>query len=257
MALAFREDMTPIRLPLRSPGSRAPGPMRATPHGPTVSLVGASIVHVLLLAGIAAAPLSLAPLALAPVAVSAQNAPTSSVPANAPVVRIARGSHVRVTPRERDALWDGRPFMVAARVDTIVGDVLVAVPDDGSRPLVVSFSRLSSVSVYRTTEAIATAGAVVGALAGGAMYLKWCSRNSEACQRDGEYDPDYPPDSQPPSRAVLSLIGGAIVGGLLGYAVTPREWKPIVLPIEVPAGSGGRGRGMALLVGVTVRTRWE
>jgi hypothetical protein len=231
--------------------------MRVTPHGPTVSLVGASFVRVLLLAGVATTRHALAPITLLPVAVSAQETQPSSAPANSPTVRIARGSHVRVTPRRVDALWDGRPFMVKARVDTVVGDVLVAVPDDGSRPLVVSFDRLASVSVFRTTEAITTAGAVLGALTGGAMYLRWCTHNRDACERDWEYDSEASPDSQPPSRAVLSLVGGAIVGGLLGYAVTPREWKPLVLPIEVPAGSGGRGRGMALLVGVSVRTRWE
>jgi hypothetical protein len=73
--------------------------------------------------------------------------------------------------------------------------------------------------------------------------VKWCLEHREACARDAVDDPDDPSDDSASfSIATLMIGGGALVGVLLGQAVTPGRWEPVRHPLRlgvVPWAGGG------------------
>lgn len=150
------------------------------------------------------------------------------------------GERIRLT-----TVASGR--VVTTRLHAVRGDSLL-LPDRAAGPtgqVLVPAAQVQRLEVRRRPHTLlvqnSSAGALVGMLAGGVSYLVWCDENREACRAVHEEPPYYvPPEDRTYSPLMGVLLGGAAVGAVVGYVVTPKRWVPVDLSVtSTPAGGTG------------------
>lgn len=151
------------------------------------------------------------------------------------------GSRIRATRS------DGTRFFATVRA--VRGDTLVLREHSADGlPIRVPASSLSRLEVARARRAAfrnAQIGAVIGAIAGGVAYLKLCDRNPDLCRTqqytyNGGDDEDCQDDELDLGSAMV--VTGALLGGAIGYALTPSSWRKVgvsVGAVVTPTGDGG------------------
>jgi len=166
-----------------------------------------------------------------PLSARAQEAPT---PASARPVLVSvprRGVLVRVT------VQDPAPRAVVGRLSRLTADSIELFDQGTGMPVVVARGGVERIETRaKRASALTTNGIVGGALGiAGSGYALWrLCRNGADCwtapPRDENADED---DGDPMSVGAASLMTGAALGALLGFAVTPSGWKVNVLPYEL------------------------
>jgi hypothetical protein len=130
----------------------------------------------------------------------------------------ATGELIRVTPAS------GEPF--TGRVAALGGDTLMLAGDPGVR-VVASQQRVEILRSRR--ERWSVIGAFVGLAAGVAVNA---ARGSSTTPHGL-------------SQGVVSGAGGAVLGGVVGFAVAPHRWQPLraTLPLPPPSVTARREPG--------------
>ena len=134
----------------------------------------------------------------------------------------------------------GPPHSLDGRLRELRGDTLVlerggvrsSIPaPDVSRALVLRRSPTLSRNV--------TIGGVAGMLGGAGLYLNWCANNRADCRRDNQSDYDDDDDESELTLGIVSVLGGALLGGAVGYVLTPVEWVEANVPLRIGATRSG------------------
>lgn len=165
--------------------------------------------------------------------VSAQTADSTTSPSPTP------GARVRV-------LTSNAPAPIAGRLEAIRADTLIIREDMSAAPRMLPAREVTRMEVLSRAPSVGrntTIGGVLGMLAGGGGYLAWCSNNRDACRRDANSDPNpYDDESSPVLLGTMSILGGTLIGGGIGYVLTPRRWTEVQAPLQVgiaPSANGG------------------
>lgn len=186
------------------------------------------------------------PALAVPALAAAQGAPAA--PAHPHASPTAPGTRVRL----EGATLGARPLVgTLTRLDAERVGVLLA----GGDTIVLPVETVSRLQVARPRPSLQrnmTVGGTLGMLAGAGLYLSWCHADREGCRRDGAHDPSRASDDQPMSVGALAVIGGAVVGAGLAYALTPPRWETLALPVRVGLAPTSRG---GLAIGATIGDR--
>jgi hypothetical protein len=165
-----------------------------------------------------------------PLAIHAQMPP----PADSLIVP---GARLRLQLADQSRSFDGR-------LRELRGDTLV-VEQHGVETRVPA-AQVTGIQVQRRAPTLSrnvTIGGVLGMLGGSAMYIDWCVRNRDACRSDidsgNDPDPYDDEEESPLTMGVISVVGGALLGGALGYVLTPIEWVDLDAPLRVGMTSRG------------------
>lgn len=146
---------------------------------------------------------------------------------------IVPGARVRLELAGPPHSFDGR--LRELRGDTLVlesSGVRSSIPAaDVSRALVLRRSPTLSRNV--------TIGGVAGMLGGAGLYLNWCANNRADCRRDNQSDYDDDDDESELTLGIVSVLGGALLGGAVGYVLTPVEWVEANAPLRIGATRSG------------------
>lgn len=163
------------------------------------------------------------------------------------------GKTVRVT-----APGTERP--VAGRLESVRGDTLRLSLRGGGTAQVLAgqVTRLEVRERGERTQRNVGALGILGALVGGGVYLAVCGDARGECGEvdtladDGSGHDHAHGQDDSLTGGVLAVMGGALLGGALGYVLTPAEWRSVDAPLRVSVGAGATG-GVAL--GAAIRTR--
>lgn len=142
--------------------------------------------------------------------------------------RIRMGARVRVN--SADAQIIGR--VAEVRDDTIVVDRGMG------DTTAVSLRETTELAVYargKGAEAFATTMGVIGAASGAVLYVKWCLSAPDACailEEDEEECDDDEEDDGFSSPFTTLTMGFAMVGMLIGRALTPPQWHIVDVPVR-------------------------
>jgi hypothetical protein len=176
---------------------------------------------------------------------------------------VPRGARIRVVARSFGEASTASAI-TTGRVDSVDADGTFHVRRNDGVLLALPLYELARVEVLKrresTLDANMTAFGAFGALAGTALYVKWCGGHPEPCRRDLTYrhddDDDWDDDDDDDSSfsvLTFSVLGGALLGSAIGYAVTPKRWQPIVIPFRT--GRAGEERGAGIRLGANVQVR--
>lgn len=151
---------------------------------------------------------------------------------DAPDSLIVPGVRLRLELADPPRSFDGR-------LRELRGDTLIL--EDGGVRTSVPAADVARAQVLRRAPTLSrniTIGGVVGMLGAAGMYLNWCADNRTACRRDGQsgYDDD---DESPITLGALAIVGGALLGGAVGYALTPTQWVDVDAPIRIGVAPRG------------------
>lgn len=161
-------------------------------------------------------------------------------------------SHLRRGLQMRAVLREGAQPLLRGRVESTSGDtVVVRVHQDSvARYSLDDLSTLEVLRRSRAAEGLSQALFVVGVVGGATGYLKWCVRNTNACEKLDE-DP-YPYDGESPTPSIITVpLTTGLLMAALGYALAPPRWRPVDLPVRF--GVAPTQNGAAFYV--TMRTR--
>ena len=157
------------------------------------------------------------------------------------------GSRVRVTTAGDDGA------QITGRLLVPLADSLVVRSErDTATVLTIADGEVSRLEVYtgeHAATAAGTVGGVLGAVGGAAYYLKWCNRNPGPCERDLSRYGCNCSDTASSSLAEIMVFGGALVGGLVGYALLAPHWERLDLPVRVGVVPLGTRR---IMIGASV-----
>jgi hypothetical protein len=162
---------------------------------------------------------------LLPPVVHAQLPPTDSL--------IVPGARLRFQLADSSRSYDGR-------LRELRGDTLI-IEDRGVRTSVLA-ARVTGIQVQRRAPTLSrnvTIGGVIGMLGTSGMYLGWCANNREECRQQNQTDDHYYPEDgyhhhhDDITMGALAVIGGALLGGVVGYALTPTEWVEAGVPLRL------------------------
>jgi hypothetical protein len=141
------------------------------------------------------------------------------------------GDHIRVHRAVGDSSF------VSGRLRAIRADSLIVKPDSDDWSLSFGREDVAWLEVQRhekTRDHAMTAMGLIGALAGGAVYVSNCLHDREACaeaERRAEEASDC--DSNYVSPGSIFVLAGALAGSLLGYVLAPApQWDIVAFPIE-------------------------
>jgi len=140
----------------------------------------------------------------------------------------------------------------------VYGDSIVVERADKST-VALAHSDLEQVEVRigeRAAEQMATVFGIAGALGGGAVYVNWCRQNPQEC-RDDAWGNDFNNDDDPDNDShftvpTLLILGGALLGGAIGYGLAAPRWKTLGAPMRIgvaPLGTRGVAVGASFAVG--------
>ena len=150
------------------------------------------------------------------------------------------GSRIRATKS------DGTRFFATVRA--VRGDTLVLRERSADGlPIQVPASSLSRLEVARVRRAAfrnAQIGAVIGAVAGGVAYLSLCDKHPDMCrtQQRTYFDSNDDCDDDELDLGSAMVVTGALLGGAIGYALTPSSWRKVGVSVAAtvtPTGDGG------------------
>ena len=142
---------------------------------------------------------------------------------------IVPGAHLRLALV--DAAHPVRGRLREVRGDTLFIDV------NGTRTTVPA-AQVAGVQVQRRASTLSrnvTLGGVIGMLGTSGMYLGWCANNRDACRQQNQSgDHHYADDDHHDiTMGAVVVIGGALLGSVVGYALTPTEWVDAGAPLRV------------------------
>lgn len=151
--------------------------------------------------------------------------------------RIRIGTRVRLEAAEP-------PSLVIGKVSSIEGDTLTV--DRGGADAAMRFSlrNVTGLSLYRRGRGARTTGMVfgtLGALSGGVLYFRWCSRHAEECSRLEPEDDDPYDDEKPTSVFTTVSLGFGVIAYAIGYALVPPRWETVGIPFRVGVAPMQRG----------------
>lgn len=117
----------------------------------------------------------------------------------------------------------------------------------------VTAGSLRSLEVRRNPSANSASvrtGMVLGMLAGGVGYVAWCNKNRVACARDAQGDPYQRCccNQQDDNRYAIGsffITAGTLLGGAIGYALTPPTWRRVGVSIGAGVTPGADGEATA------------
>ena len=141
----------------------------------------------------------------------------------------------------------------------VYGDSIVVERDDKST-VALAHSDLDQVEVRvgeRAAEQMATVFGIAGALGGGAVYINWCRQNPQECRDDAwgnefNNNDDDPDNDSHFTVPTLLILGGALLGGAIGYGLAAPRWKTRGTPMRIgvaPLGTRGVAVGASFVVG--------
>ena len=158
----------------------------------------------------------------------------------------------------RARLADGR--LLTGIVRSVHGDTLtVDSPMNHGASFVIGASELRSLELRQPSpqlERNMNIAGVLGAVGGGVAFLSVCNRHPDACSGaqppgcDGDYDDDSDCDSRALTMAKLFVGAGALVGIIVGYAMTPPVWRRV--GVRLNAGVAPSPDGATASVGASV-----
>jgi hypothetical protein len=92
----------------------------------------------------------------------------------------------------------------------------------------------------RTRDQAASAMGAVGAVGGLTAAVYWCVHNGDACADDIERMQEAADnDESYIGPSALMVLGGALVGSLIGYALAPQpHWELVVFPTRTATSNG-------------------
>jgi hypothetical protein len=161
------------------------------------------------------------------------------------------GTMVRVT------VQDSTRRYVVGRLWRLTADSIELIDPANGSPIAVPRGAVERVETRAKRENALNVNGVLGGTLGlaGSGYALWrLCRNGADCwtlpQRDEDDDED---DGQPMPIGVAGLVSGAVIGGLLGYAVTPYGWKVSVLPYMLGSKGEMPVRGVQVAVSFNIR----
>jgi hypothetical protein len=168
--------------------------------------------------------------------------PATSLPAQLDP-RVRSGARVRVQTSGSERV------LAIGRLTSIENDTLVVERSAVDAPLRIGFTDVAELAVHRRGKNAEEAGialGVVSALAGGAMYVKWCFDNPAGC-RDLEEQFDDPEDEDDDSSAsplLTAMVGFGAIGYFIGQALVPPSWQIVHLPLRIGIVPLQRGIGV-------------
>ena len=133
----------------------------------------------------------------------------------------------------------GPPHSFEGRLRELRGDTLV-LERSGVRSSIPA-ADVSRALVLRRSPALSrnvTIGGVAGMLGGAGLYLSWCANNRADCRRDNQSADDDDDESEL-TLGIVSVLGGALLGGVVGYVLTPVEWVEANAPLRIGATRSG------------------
>ena len=146
---------------------------------------------------------------------------------------IVPGARVRLELASPPHSFDGR-------LRELRGDTLV-LERSGVRSNIAA-ADVSRALVLRRSPALSrnvTIGGVAGMLGGAGLYLNWCANNRADCRRDNQSAYDDDDGESELTLGIISVLGGALLGGAVGYVLTPVEWVEANAPLRVGATRSG------------------
>jgi len=191
----------------------------------------------------------LAAAAITSIAAAQSTAGSDTLPISASVQDTTRlstdslrlaGSRIRATRR------DGTRFFATVRA--VRGDTLVLREHSADGlPIQVPASGLSRLEVARVRRAAwtnAQIGGAIGAIAAGVAYLNLCDKHPNLCRAREQtyYDSTGRCEQDQFELGSTMVLAGALVGGAIGYALTPSSWRRVGVSVAAtvtPTGEGG------------------
>jgi len=160
------------------------------------------------------------------------------------------GAHLRVRGQGNHAA------VFSGRLRTISNDsIALALDDDAELTVPFAFADIGRAEMERderTREQASAAVGAVGAVGGLTAAVYWCVHNQDACADDLEKMQEAADNDEGyigPSG--LMVLGGALIGSLIGYALAPQpHWELVVFPTRT-ATSNGSTR-LLMNVGVSI-----
>lgn len=187
-----------------------------------------------------------------PPSARAQEPPTTPASARPVLTSVPKaGALVRVT------VQDSARRAIVGRLTRLTADSIELLDAGTGIPVVVARGGVERVETRAKRGSALTANGVVGGALGiaGSGYALWrLCRNGADCwttpPRDENADED---EGDPMSIGAASLMTGAALGALLGFAVTPYGWKVTVLPYGLGSQAARPVRGLQVAVSFKVR----
>lgn len=146
---------------------------------------------------------------------------------------IVPGARLRFQVADSSRSFDGR-------LRELRGDTLI-IEDRGVRTSVLA-AQVTGIQVQRrgpTLSRNVTIGGVIGMLGTSGMYLGWCANHREECRRQNQTDDHYYPEDgyhhhhDDITMGAVAVLGGALLGGVVGYVLTPTEWVEAGVPLRL------------------------
>ncbi|HEX2778201.1 MAG TPA: hypothetical protein VHM30_01805 [Gemmatimonadaceae bacterium] len=203
---------------------------------------------------------ALAAALLLPVAVSAQEqaTPDTLYPAlRTDSTRLPTDTARLAGRRVRIRLADGSQIFGIVRVirgDTIVMRSLTA----PGAPLQLRAGDLRGLDVQQPARSAARnfqIGALLGAVGGGVAYLNLCDKHRNLCDPPPRTTTDCAEEDDQWRLSETMILTGALVGGAIGYAVTPRRWRAVGVSVGgavVPDGTGSARASLGARIPLSV-----
>ena len=164
--------------------------------------------------------------------------------------KIPIGAHLRVRRQgNHGAVFSGR-------LRTIDNDsITLALDDDAEETVPFAFTDIGRAELERnekTRDEAASAMGAVGAVGGLTAAVYWCVHNQDACADDLEQMQEAADnDESYIGPSALMVLGGALLGSAIGWALAPQpHWELVVFPTRT-ATSNGSTR-LLMNVGVSI-----
>ena len=157
----------------------------------------------------------------------------------------------------RGVLANGARFFGVVRA--VRGDTLVMREQSSPGiPRLVPSGSLQRLEVRRQGRSLSRnvqIGSVIGAVAGGLVYLNFCDKHPNQCRTcQHSYYGDEEEDDQLDLGSTM-VLAGAFVGGAIAYALTPPSWRRVGVQLNgavAPDGDGGTRAALGARVPLTL-----
>lgn len=156
----------------------------------------------------------------------------------------AIGNHIRVR-RSADS------SVVIGRLRAAQNDSLLIAEDSTHWYVTVGRDEVTDLEVQhdeKTRDQASTVMALLGAAAGGGLWISHCLNDRAACAAEEQAAREQANcDSNYVSPGSLYVLGGLLAGGLLGYALAPApHWDVVAFPMQTTGFDGQRHLGLNL-----------
>lgn len=195
-------------------------------------------------------------------AVSSGQAPTTfdTLPLRVPAdsTRLPTDSSRLAGRRVRIRLADGSQMFGIVRA--IHGDTLVmrALASPGV-PLRLAASELRGLDVQEPARSVSRnvkIGALLGTVGAGIVYLNLCDKHPNLCQtRERPVSDCEEEEEEQWGLGETMLFTGAVIGGAIGYALTPRRWRAVGVSVGgavIPDGAGSARASLGARIPLSV-----